>query len=101
MAHIRAWFKRLTGQFGRRHGNFDLAEELNGHLDAHIADNIRAGMDGDQARRHALLKLGGIEIAKEACRDRRGLPLLDLAMQDLRYALRTMRRNAGSRLLPL
>jgi hypothetical protein len=52
-------------------------------------------MDGDQARRHAPLKLGGIEIAKEACRDRRGLPMLDLDMQDLRYALRTMRRNAG------
>ena len=95
MATLRAWFARICGVVSRRRSDIDLADELNGHRHAHIADNIRAGMDGAQARRDALLKLGGLDIATEACRDRRGLPMLDLALQDLRYALRTMRRNAG------
>ena len=33
---------------------------VNSHLDAHIAENIRAGMTRDEARRDALLKLGGL-----------------------------------------
>ncbi len=49
MAGIKAWFTRFSGLFSRRNRDAELADELNGHLDAHIDDNIRAGMSPDEA----------------------------------------------------
>jgi predicted permease len=50
-------------------------------------------MTPQEARRQAVLKFGGVESAKENYRDRRGLPLVEHLFQDVRYALRTFRRN--------
>ncbi len=61
----------------------------------HIDDNIRAGMTSDQARREAILRLGGIESTKEAYRDRRGLPFFDNLLRDLRFSIRQLRKNPG------
>ena len=94
MANIRAWLNRLTGQFGRRR-DLDLADELNGHLDAHIADNIQAGMAPDEARRVALLTLGGVEMTKETYRERLGIHVIDVFVRDVRYGCRALRKNPG------
>ena len=40
----------------------------------HMADLVRSGMSADEARRQAVLTLGGVEQTKESYRDRRGLP---------------------------
>src|SRR5215813_14893707 len=90
---MRAWLSRFFGFFGRNQHDRDLADELNTHLDAHIADNVRAGLAFDDARRDALLKLGGLAQAVEACRDRRSLPFVETTMQDLRYAVRMLRKT--------
>ncbi|PYV37896.1 MAG: hypothetical protein DMG06_26910, partial [Acidobacteria bacterium] len=71
----------------------ELAEEIESHLQLHIEDNVRAGMNPEDARRQALLKFGGVESTKEACRDRRSLPLLESLTQDLRYSIRILRKN--------
>ena len=42
------------------------AEEIESHLQMHVDDNVRSGMTRDQARREAILKLGGVESTKEA-----------------------------------
>jgi len=54
---------------------------LESHLQLHIEDNLRSGMSAQEARRQALLKLGGVEPTKEIYRERRGLPLLETALQ--------------------
>ena len=91
MRQLRAFLHRLAGLF-RKH-DADLTAEIESHLELHIDDNLRAGMTLQAARREAILKLGGIESAKESYRDRRGIPLLDHLAQDLRYGVRQLRRR--------
>ena len=73
----------------------DMAQELDTHLQMHTDDNLRLGMSLDEARRQALIKLGGLEQVKETYRDRRGLPVVETALSDLRFALRLVRRSPG------
>ena len=56
----------------------------------HIEDNVRAGMTPEEARRQALIKLGGVEQTKENYRDRRGLPWLETLIRDVRFGLRML-----------
>jgi putative ABC transport system permease protein len=93
MRKLRALWFRLLAVFNQQRQERELAEELEGHLQLHIDDNLRAGMNPQQARREALLKLGGVELVKETYRDRRGLPWLATLWQDLRYAARILHKD--------
>ena len=95
MRRIRAWFFRIAGIFREESRDRELAAEMESHLQLHIEDNLRAGMSAEEARRQALIRLGGIEQTKEACRERRGLPMLETFLQDLRFAARMLRKNLG------
>ena len=92
---FRAWFQRLYGLFRKSKRDAELEAELHSHLQLHIEDNLRAGMTPESARREALMKLGGLEQTKENYRDRRGLPFLEIALQDFRFAFRTLRKSPG------
>jgi predicted permease len=52
-------------------------------------------MEPKEARRNALIKLGGLEAVKEHYRDQRGIPLVESLLQDLRYTFRTLGRSPG------
>jgi predicted permease len=95
MRAVRAFLFRLGGIFNKNRKDLDLAEELEGHLQMHIEDNIRSGMTPEQARRDALIKSGGLEPAREACRDQRGFPTLETVVMDLRHAVRILGRSPG------
>jgi len=81
--------------FRREPRDRKLNEELESHLQMYIADNVRAGMTKEEARRQALIKLGGIAATKEMYRERRGLPLLDTLVQDVRYGVRVLGKSRG------
>jgi macrolide transport system ATP-binding/permease protein len=95
MRQLRAFLRRLTGLLPNPSAERDLSEEIESHLRLHTDDNLRAGMSPEEARRAAILRLGGVEPTKEAWRDRRSLPWAETLLQDLRFSLRQLRRNAG------
>jgi predicted permease len=88
-------FARIAGVFTGHRADAELRDELQAHLDMEIAENIRRGMAPDQARRQALLASGGLTRAAEAVRRQRGIPWLESAAADIRYALRALRHNPG------
>ncbi len=96
MRRLRASILRLVSSFLRRATRErEIAEELESHLQLHIADNIRAGMSAEHARRNAMLKLGGLESAKDLCRDQARASWLEAVWRDLRFALRLLKKNRG------
>ena len=95
MKSVRAWFMRLFGVFGSTRAERELSAEIESHLQLHIDDNLRAGMTPQEARRRALIALGGVEGTKEAYRDRRGLPAFESLVRDIRYGVRTLLKTPG------
>ena len=92
---MRGWWHRLSGVLRKARPDSDLSAELDAHLLAHIDDNISGGMSEADARRHALLALGGVAQTQESVRDRRSLPSVETTMQDLRYAARMLLKTPG------
>jgi hypothetical protein len=66
MRQLRAFLRRLTGLLPNPAAERDLSEEIESHLRLHTDDNLRAGMSPEEARRAAILRLGGVEPIKEA-----------------------------------
>jgi predicted permease len=95
MRRLRAWLLRWAGLFRSGQGSRDFAEELETHLDLHIQDNLRAGMSPEDARRQALIRLGGVQQTKEHYRDRHTLPALEILWNDIRFALRLLWKSRG------
>jgi macrolide transport system ATP-binding/permease protein len=92
---LRAWLVRLGGLVPSARRERELAEEIEAHLQMHADDNLRSGMTPEEARRAAVLRLGGVEATKEAWRERRTIPLLDDLLRDARFAIRQLRKNPG------
>ncbi len=95
MRRLRSWFLRLGGLFRRQQRDREFSTEMQSHLQLHTEDNLRAGMTTAQARREALMKLGGVEQTKENYRDQRGLPFFEVLLRDLQFALRMLRKKPG------
>jgi predicted permease len=73
----------------------EIAAELADHIERLTADNIRAGMNADEARRAARVRLGPVEGIKEDCREARGAAWLESTLQDIRFAARTLSKSRG------
>src|SRR2546429_199011 len=95
MRNLRRLWMQLRATKGGEHSDRDLADELESILQMHIDDNLRGGMTPEEARRQALIRLGGMEQVRQVVRDRRGLPWLEVFGRDLRYAARTLLRTRG------
>jgi predicted permease len=86
---------RLRAFFRRQSVEDELQEELQYHLEREAEKYRKAGAAPEDAMRRARLALGGLEQARQQCREARGTRLLDDLVQDLRYGLRTLGKNPG------
>jgi predicted permease len=95
MTMLRVIVRRLAGLAARRRDDAEFDEEIRGHLELLQEDFERQGLPSDQARLAARRAFGGAEQMKERRRDTRGIPAFDRLAQDVRYALRALRRHPG------
>ena len=86
---------RGRSMFGQTELDRQFDDEAAAHIQIAIDDMVRGGMSEEAARREALLEFGGVAQSRERHRDERGLPVLEVAWQDLRYSARTLRRDPG------
>lgn len=84
---------RILGLVRARRLDDEFEQEVDAHLAMLVDDNLRNGLSPDEARRAAILRFGGPMQIKEQHRDEGGLPFVDTSLQDLRYALRSLRRQ--------
>ncbi|PYU39054.1 MAG: hypothetical protein DMG54_28235 [Acidobacteria bacterium] len=89
---LRSWL-RATLKHSRMESEMDA--ELRFHVEAYAEDLVRGGVPHKEAMRQARIEFGGIERAKEECREARGVNILESLIQDVRYGLRTLQKNPG------
>lgn len=90
MRKLRAIWRRL---FHAAPAKADFDVELESHIEMHVEDGMRAGLGSDEARRQALIRLGGAEQTRQAYRERSGLPWVESLLRDLRYGIRTLAKH--------
>ncbi len=95
MPSLRTWLARFAGLFGRRRADDRLRAELDLHIQMLAEENERRGLAPEEARRQALIQLGGVEQTKERYRAQHGLPWLESFFRDTRYGLRILRKSPG------
>ena len=92
---LRELLARLASFFRKQARDEDFEQEMAAHLEFAVQENLRRGMHLAEARRHALVEIGGVSQARELHRESRGLPLLDTVIHDLQYGGRTLKRDAA------
>lgn len=93
MKTIRAILIRFAGLFRRKQLEAEISEELCVHLDALTERNLAAGMSPDEARYAALRTFGGMAQIQERARDERRSLWGEQLLQDVRYAIRALRKS--------
>jgi putative ABC transport system permease protein len=80
---------------GRRHPLDDLDQDIRDHIEQETLENIERGMPEAEARQAAVRKFGNVARVKEAAREVWVPGWLDGIAQDVRDAVRHLRRSPG------
>src|SRR5215472_16356951 len=89
-SRMGSWLRNVTR---RTRMESEMDAELRFHIEAFAEDLVRNGVPREDALRRARIEFGGVERAKEECREARGMSFIDSLFQDLRFGLRTLLKN--------
>ncbi|HET7214407.1 MAG TPA: ABC transporter permease [Terriglobia bacterium] len=95
MASLRTLLSKLSGLFRKARLEQQLDEDVRAHLDMLTEENMRKGMEPEDARYAALRQFGNVSSMKEECRETWSIRFIEELVQDVRYGLRQLRRNPG------
>ena len=95
MTRLRVLLSKLSGLFRKARLEQQLDEDVRAHLEMLTEENLRKGMDPEEARYAALRQFGNVSSMKEECRERWSIRIIEELIQDVRYGLRQLRRNPG------
>jgi predicted permease len=95
MNRLRILFSKFTGLFRKARLEQQLDDDVRAHLEMLTEENLRRGMNPEEARYAALRQFGNVSSMKEECRERWSIRLIEELNQDVRYGLRQLRRNPG------
>src|SRR5262245_13701275 len=85
----------LGALFKRSNLENQMDAEMRFHLESYTEDLVRSGVPRSEATRRAQIEFGGVELAREQCRQARGVMGIDQLRQDGVYALRMLKKNPG------
>src|SRR5689334_2109311 len=91
-SRVRSWLRAVAR---RARMEREMDTELRFHIEAFAEDLVRRGVPREEALRRARIEFGGIERAKEECREARGVNFIESLLQDLHFGLRVLRKNPG------
>jgi putative ABC transport system permease protein len=95
MIFLRVLLSKLSGLFRKARLEQDLDDDVRAHLEMLTEENLRKGMEPEEARYAAMRQFGNVTQMKEECRDAWGVRVINELAQDVRYGLRQLRRNPG------
>ena len=101
MRKLRGAFVRMLGVVRRARAHDEFSAELEAHIAMHTEDGVRAGLSQEDARRRAMMQLGGVEQARQFRREGRTLPWIENVARDLRYAMRTLAKHPAITLVAM
>ncbi len=95
MSGLRRFWERVRALRDKHRLDVEHDAEVAAHLEMATEENLRRGLPAGEARRQAMARFGGVTQAREQQRVARGLPGLEILLQDLKYSLRTLGRERG------
>src|SRR5437868_5440212 len=95
IAWLRTLISKAHARLFRDHVDQEFAQELQTHLDMLTDEGMQRGMSAEESRRAARMRLGGLTQLRETNRELQSLPFLETLLQDIRYAIRMLRKNLG------
>jgi predicted permease len=101
MRRVRAFGLRIAAMFGAGRTDAEIREELEMHRSLLAVEYERSGLTPEAARHRAAVELGDISSISDTCRDQRGIPAIETAIRNVRFAGRQLLKSPAFTLVAI